>query len=580
MRSKLGIMVGVIALGALLTLVAASCVAPTPQVVVQTQVVEKVETQVVKEVQTQVVEKVVTQEVEKTIVVTPVPDQGRVFRVGMFSSPQSFNPLVTTDDYSATVFEQLYGQLVRYDYEGAPIPWLAESWEVSEDATEYTIRLRNDVTWSDGTPFTAKDVEMTIRLHGTKAVGSIFAGSFAGIKGMSAFTEGTADKIEGLQVIDDQTIKFVLEAPNVAFLRSLDYFILPAHVLGDVPPDQLANNAFFKAPTVSVGPYKFVQYQPDQFIEFEANDKYWKGEPQIKRLIYRIGSQDVLLAQLQKDELDFAMIPAAEVQRIKGLYDTTVTTIPGVGSQLMHVNMAKPYLQDKRVRQAIAYALPRKDMVQALYFGAGTVQNSPNRAGWVVPPDLNAYDYDVEKAKQLMAEANWDPANKLVMRYSTGNKAREMSAPLIQQALKAIGMEVELQVTDFSTLLNDLKAGEYDLALLGWTGPGDPDLDSIVYESKNMPPAGWNLQAYKNDKVDQLFEQGRQALDQAERQKAYYELYRILNDELPTVFLWSEDLIYGYNNRLQNFKPNQYETWAYLANVAFPNIEQLTLAGE
>ena len=380
---------------------------------------------------------------------------------------------------------------------------------MSKDATEYTIHLRDDVTWSDGTPFTAKDVEMTIRLHGTKDVASIFAGSFSGIKGMKAFTEGTADKIEGLQMIDDHTIKFVLESPNVAFLRSLDYFILPEHILGNVPPAELANNAFFKAPTISVGPYKFVQYQPDQFIEFEANDKYFKGAPQIKRLIYRIGSQDVLLAQLQKDELDFAMIPAAEVQRIKGLYNTTVTSIPGVGTQLMHVNLAKPYLQDKRIRQAIAYALPRKDMVQALYFGAGTVQNSPNRAGWAVPPDLNNYDYDVAKAKQLLAEAKWDPANKLVLRYSTGNKAREMSAPLIQQALKDVGMNVELQVTDFATLLTDLKAGKFDLALLGWTGNGDPDLDSIVYESKNMPPAGWNLQAYKNDKVDQLFQQGR-----------------------------------------------------------------------
>ena len=107
-------------------LVAASCAAPTPQVVVQTQVVKEVQTQVVKEVQTQVVEKVVTQQVqvEKTVVVTPIPDQGRVFRVGMFSSPQSFNPFVTTDDYSATVFEQLYGQLVRYDYAGRadPVP--------------------------------------------------------------------------------------------------------------------------------------------------------------------------------------------------------------------------------------------------------------------------------------------------------------------------------------------------------------------------------------------------------------------------------------------------------------------------
>ena len=168
MRSRMRMVMGAAALAALLMLVAASCAAPTPQVVVQTQVVKEVQTQVVKEVQTQVVEKVVTQQVqvEKTVVVTPVPDQGRVFRVGMFSSPQSFNPFVTTDDYSATVFEQLYGQLVRYDYAGVPIPNLAKSWDVSKDATEYTIHLRDDVTWSDGTPFTAKDVEMTVRLHG------------------------------------------------------------------------------------------------------------------------------------------------------------------------------------------------------------------------------------------------------------------------------------------------------------------------------------------------------------------------------------------------------------------------------
>jgi peptide/nickel transport system substrate-binding protein len=571
---------------ALLALLLAACgPEPTPVVVKETVVVEKeveVEKIVEKEVE-KIVTEVVEVEVEKEVIVevTAVPEQGQIFRVGMWSSPQSFNPYITTDDYSATLFENVYGQLIRLDANGAPVPYLAESFDVSEDGSEYTIHLRDNAFWHDGTPVTAKDVEMTYRLHGHPDVASIIAGNYKAIKGMEAYTAGEADSVEGLQIIDDKTIKFVLEEPNAPFINNLNYFVLPAHILNDVPPAELETHPYFDAPTVGAGAYKFVGYEPDQYMEFEAYEDFFLGAPNIQRLIYRIGTQDVLLAQLQKDELDFVLVPPAEVERIKSLYDISFQSLPGSGAQVMHFNLGKPYLQDKRVRQAMAYALPREDIIQPLYFGEATVVNSPNSIAWAVPDDLNPYEYNPEKAKELLAEAGWDPNQKLVLRYPTGNKPREMSAPLIQSSLKDVGIDVELQITDFATLLDDLKAGDYDLGLLGWTGASDPDLiTTILYASENVPPAGWNIMLYSSEDVDELARAGRLAFDQEERAEVYQEMYRIINDDLPVVFLWSENQLYAYNDRLQGFEPSRFGSWAYLVSGAFPNIQDLTLSGE
>lgn len=606
MKPKKRTLFGWMALVTLVTVLIASCATPTPEVIekVVTQVVTQIVKETVKETVivagtpqvvekevTKIVEKEVTKvvketvvvekEVEKIVEVTPIPEKGRIFRVGMWSGPQTFNPYITTDGYSATVFEYAgYGQLFRPDYDGVPTPYLAESYEVSEDGSEYTIHLRENAVWSDGTPVTAQDVEMSYRLHGHPDVASIMAGRYKNIKGMAAYNAGEAEDVEGLQIIDDKTIKFVLEEPNAPFIDSLNYFVLPSHILGDVPPAELETHPYFQAPTVGCGAYKFVRYEPDQFIEFEANKDFFLGAPKIKRLILRIGTQDVLLAQLQKDELDIVNVPPGEIERVKALYDVSFVSVPGAGAQVLHANLQKPYFQDKRIRQAMAYALPREEMIQPLYFGQATVQNSPNNIAWAVPEDLNPYDYDPDKAKALLAEAGWDSSIKLLLRYPTGNKPREMSAPLIQSALKAIGMEVELQISDFATLLTDLKAGEYDLSLLGWTGAGDPDLvATLVYFSDNIPPAGWNIMHYKNDRVDELIKKGRLTFDQAERQKVYQELYRILNDELPVVFLWSENSLYAYNNRLQGFKPSRFGAWGFQSGD-FPNIQDLTLAGE
>ena len=505
----------------------------------------------------------------------------QIFRVGVWSGPQSFNPYITTDDYSALIFEYVYGQLIRFDENGVPVPYLAESFESSDDATEYTIHLREDAVWSDGTPVTAQDVEMSYRLHGNADVASIIAGNYAAIKGMEAYGSGEAESVEGLQIIDDKTIKFVLEEPNAPFINTLDYFVLPAHILGDVPPAELETHPFFEAPTVSAGAYEFVDYEPDQFIEFEANENFFLGEPQIERLIFRIGAQDVLLAQLQTDELDFALVPPAEVERVRSMENVSFVSVPGAGAQVVHFNLQKPYLQDKKFRQAVAYALPRTDIVDPLYFGEADVVNSPNAIGWAVPDDLNDYGYDPERARALLEEIGWDGSQTLLLRYPTGNKPREMSAPLIQSALGEVGIEVELEVTDFATLLTDVKEGNYDLSLLGWTGSGDPDLlATILYDSANVPPEGWNIMHYSNERVDELVREGRLTSDQGEREAIYQEMYSILNDELPVVFLWSENTLYAYNNRLIGFEPTQFGSWSTLASNAFPNIQELELAAE
>jgi peptide/nickel transport system substrate-binding protein len=579
-----------LALVALIALLAASCTTPTPEIL------EKIVTQVVKETVViegtpKVIEREITRvvketvvverekEVEKVIEVTPVPEQGRVLRIGMWSSPQSFNPFATTDGYSQNIMDFLYVTLTRSDDDGRRLPYLADSWEISKDGTEYTFHIREDAVWHDGTPITASDIEMSVKLNGNPDVGSIRYGWVTNIKGMEAYNAGEADSIEGLQIIDEKTVKFVQQEPRYDFY-DYNVIVLPAHILGDVPAGNLETHSYFQAPTVGAGPYRFVRYEPDQYVELKAFNDFFLGAPKIGRIIFRIGAQDVLLAQLQKDELDIALVPPGEVERVKHLYGISLTTSQGSGSQVIHVNLQKPYLQDKRVRQAMAYALSREEMAQALYLGGGTVQNSPNTIGWAIPPDLNPYAYSPEKAQALLAEAGWDSSQTLLLRYPTGNKPREMSAPLIQSALKAVGIEVELQISDFPILLDDVKAGNFDLALLSWGSYGDPDGHlTQVYFSESTPPNGWNIMHYRNDRLDEVIRLGRVTFNQEEHEKIYQEAFRILNDELPVIYLWSENSNYAYNNRVQVFQPRRY-SGGTLGLAAFPNIVELTLAGE
>lgn len=476
---------------------------------------------------------------------------------GVLSSPRTFNPWVSNDSPSWIAMDMMYSGLVRLDATGAPSPDLAESWTVSADGLEYVFHLDPDARWHDGTPVTAADVVFTFRTILSPAANTIWASRFTNLDGAPAYRDGSSNDLPGVVALDDRTVALRLSAPLAPLMShlSVQTAIMPAHLLGEVPPAELAEHPFFQAP-VGSGPWTFVRYESGQYIEFDAFDGAHLGRPAFDKLFQRIGNADSLLVQLQRGEVDVAPVPATEVDLVGRMPGVTVYSFPTSIVQAINLNLDRPALADLRVRQAIAHAIDRDLMLAIILDGAGAVADTPVAAPeWALSDDLVRYPYDPERARALLAEAGWDPATTLVLRYPTGNRPRENAAPIIQQALAAVGIRVELQVSDFATLTADAVAGNFDLLLLGNAIVGDPDYIASQFTSTTTPPNGVNYMRFRNARVDELLALGRVTPLAEDRAPIYAEFQRIVTEQLPRVSLYIDPEIYGVRDRLVGVAP-------------------------
>ena len=246
----------------------------------------------------------------------------------------------------------------------------------------------------------------------------------------------------------------------------------------------------------------------------------------------------------------------------------------------MGTNLRNELLQDKNIRQAMAYGLDRKLMVDELIDGNGVVINAPMVPSlWSYPEDgvLNEYTRDVAKAKELLKKSGYEDSNKdgfvdkngenlkLTLTYPSGDKAREMAAPIIQSQLKEVGIEIELEMMEFSSLMEKVVGNhEFDLYLMANTLSEEPDPKPTWYStaaSDEKGVFGWNISGFKNKDVDKLLDQGLATLDQGERKEIYTEFAKIMNDELPWIPLYVPNVIQAYNKDLKNYEPGTFRTF-------------------
>ena len=576
----------------------ASC-APSQQVVekkvVQTVVVEK------PVVETVVVEK----EVEKVVTPTPVPPpikKGGAVVIGSGGMTAAhYNPIWLTCNPQFLTFPLILPALTWFDEQVQPVPQLAEKIDVNEDATVYTFHLPEKAVWSDGEPLTAKDVAFTYKLAINPAFPkAVWVRNFTSIKGADEYQKGEADDIEGISILDDHTIRFELKEPNASFLFGTYLGILPEHILGGVKPEDLEQNPYVDAPTVTSGPYDFVAYEPGQYIHLKKKDGYWGKEPLIDEVYVKLlDSTATGLAQLEAGELDVIEIPPDEVERFQDMAHVDILSAEGVGYYVLHFdfrskeqiaqlnkpkdqggkgyNIAKepkPYLQDKRFRQAMAYAIDVQPIIDIIGGGvAKPIYSSIFGPDWAVNPDLNKYDRDLEKAKALMTEvgvtfnekgtALWE-GKPIVLVYlsNTGEEARKLGE-ILQQQLGEVGVRVDIKLVTSAAFIMAAINGEGDLIRnAGGRFGADPSVSSLYYTCK----AGWAelVIGFCNERFDELMQQGAAISDIKKRQKIYWEASAILNDELPSLFLFSPSRYWGVNKGLGGLKPTAdpgYLTW-------------------
>ncbi|MGN7300134.1 ABC transporter substrate-binding protein [Ferdinandcohnia sp. SAFN-114] len=486
----------------------------------------------------------------------------------MWSAPDTFNPYFSQGNYGKYAGGELVlDTLLDYDPEYNFIPGLAKDYKVSDDGLEYTIILDENATWHDGEPFTADDVAFTLKsIMDPEWTGTGYV-SLALVKGAQDYKDGKADDVPGIEVVDEHTIKITLNTPYAPFLEAVGkgLWILPEHAFENVNVADIATADFSKNP-VGTGPVKFVKYATDQYVEYDANENYFLGAPEFKKLILRIMTPDLALAAFEAGEIHattrtgIGTINISDHQKIQELDNVEVTVFDTMSYQTMTVNTTKDYLSDKRVRQAIMHGIDRVAIVEQLLQGKGKVAYGPiaEESPWF-NDDLPSYDHDPEKAKQLLEEAGWDFNRTVTLSVPKGNIIRERSAPLIQQYLQAIGMKVELEYMDFPTLMELMEKQELDMALLG-TSTGMVDPDSNIYpffHSSQFRPAGWNTASFTDSHLDELLEAGAIETDQERRKEIYDEVQSIVADELPYIYLYYEQSIGAVSKELKNAVPNQ-----------------------
>jgi peptide/nickel transport system substrate-binding protein len=487
-----------------------------------------------------------------------------------YATPATLNPLFSTAGVDQGVSRQVYGALVAMTDAPDVEMDLAESVDISEDATTYTFHLRDGLKFPDGTPLTSKDVLFTFTRAIDPRTGSFWRSRFLAIDGAEAYDGVTVTDIPGLQAPDDKTVTMKLSAPDVTWLITLGDFagfsILPEHAFGSIPPDQLQKAPFSFAPGPGAGAFTFGEYLADQYVSLNRNDAYQPPKANIDQLYLPILPQTVTaLSQLQNGELDIAQVLIPDMASVQGNPDLTVSSEPSVMMQFMVPNLTRPEFADKRVRQAMIYALDRASIVKEIMLDQVTVINSCF-FGWqwenVEPEGLNTYPYDPDKARQLLQEANWDSNTKVVSHYIPGNQLEESLLNIFVQQYKDVGINVELQAVDVPDYTNrivsgakDGQTGDFQLMLgSGGVMGQDPNITVKYITTNAATPTGSNYNHFSNAQVDELMIQGRATKDVEERKRIYTEVAKIVNDEAVWIFLWRLNSIYGVNKRVQGFK--------------------------
>ncbi|MEV6926071.1 ABC transporter substrate-binding protein [Dactylosporangium sp. NPDC051485] len=467
-----------------------------------------------------------------------------------------FGPSNQSTGNDAVVNSLLFSNLVKVGPdEKSIIPDLAQTWEQSPDAKEFTFHLRQGVTWSDGQPFTAGDVVFTITQaaqFGPTAYVGYQPTQWRQVVGATE-AKGTKNPVSGVTALDEHTVKMTLAAPNAEFIRNLTdavYSIVPKHLLQDAAAENVRTVEFSKSKPVGTGPYVLEKAVPDQYLQFKANPKYFGGAPKIATLFFKLNVKpESVAAQLQYGELGMVLNAAANdapaLSAIKGL---TTKFVVSPAAQFLQFRTDHAQAKDVRVRQAIYYAIDRRAMLKNLFGGNGEIR-------WVLPgfnqddAALDRYDYNADKAKQLLAASGLDLGQPFKISYAQGvDPAWDQMMPAIQKYLKDVGLNAVLEPLDSAawSAANASKDAKYPMTVNAGGSMGlSPDRSSGYFNCK-APLSSF----YANCEMDGLYAQARGTTDASTRADSYKQVAQILNRDVPMVALWQTTTYNAWTSKL------------------------------
>ncbi len=454
-------------------------------------------------------------------------DNPNVIVVAITSGPSNFDPRVATDDSTQKIQQLIFNDLMELD-DGLRVgPGLAERLE-NPDPRTYVARLRQGVRFHDGHELTSADVVYTFR--------SFLDPEFISTRKV-AFRS-----LADVQARDRYTVEFTLNEPFLSFPTSL---VIP------VVPDGAGPD--FREHPIGTGPYKFARYAVDDRVELEPFAGYFAGKPPNDGLVLRIVPDELMRGlELQKGTVDVVIndIGPDIVHQLAASDRLAVTTSPGTDYQYIGLNMRDPALADVRVRQALAYAIDRRAIVDYLRRGLATPAVGllpPN--SWAFTPNVRTFDYNPGRARDLLDDAGYrdpdgdGPEPRLSLTLKVSNlEFNRLQSTVIQQNLQAVGVAVDVRTYEFATLYADVLSGNFQMYTLQWSGGAvsDPDILRQVFHSTQAPPYGFNRGFFSNAQIDALLDRASVETDAPRRLQLYGEVQQILADQVACISLWTK----------------------------------------
>jgi peptide/nickel transport system substrate-binding protein len=548
------------------------------------------------------VEVEVEKPVEVEVLITPTPEpipQGGSMVESTFSDASILNPILSSDSESAAVEEKMFlGLLSRDAFSGEIIGDIAESWTVSDDGLLYTFTLKDNITWTDGTPVTANDIKYTYDAIASDLVDTP--------------RKPLIELVEEFRVVDDYTLEIEFHTLDCTALGNFTLGVIPAHMYAEDFSD-IMDSPQNTEPTVTNGPFKFQEWVRDDHVTLVRNEDYYLGAPNLDGWIFRVfADQSAELAGLLAGEIDLTGVGAQYVSVIEGeiakgapfemkkFFDDGFTYVgfnmadpenPEIGwvdandnglfDEGEEPNLEQtphPILIDVNVRKAIAYSIDYTNIINKVQFGQGApmVANVLPAIEWAYNTEIEPYALDTTMATQLLDGAGWTRAGDegvrskdgqplaLSLMTNAGNEVRENIVAILKDNLDALGFDITLDVIDFGTVVEKLLGQQFDMVVIGWTGVGPDPEDAVFWAYRYDDPAGgFNFVSYYNEEVDQLLFEAKSlpGCSAEGRGEKYKRIQELIHEDAPYAFLYVPLFNVIWNTRLQAIDPGPWITY-------------------
>lgn len=460
----------------------------------------------------------------------------------------------------------------------------AATYQMSNNNKTITVKIKDNVNWTDGQPVTAQDYEYSFLVIGNKDYTGVRYGDaiIQSIVGMDKYHAGKAKNISGIKIINNKTLSITFTKANPSLLTGLWPYAMPKHYLGDIPIKDLAKSDKIHKTPLGFGAFKIKKMVPGESVEFVRNDDYYAGKPKLKSIIFKVVNPKVVLQSLKTGDIDIAEYPVDQYTAAKGAKNFSFIgkvdlAYSYIGFKLGHwdakkgVNvMDNPKFQDKRVRQAMAYALDEKSVGEKLYNGLRFPATSlipPSFASWS-NPNSDSVGYDPAKAKQLLDAAGYkdvdgdglreDPNGKkfhINFLSMSGSDVAEPLANFYIQSWKNVGLDVSLvdgRLAEFNSFYKMVQNDDPKVDIYAGAWGTGTDVDPYGLYGRDVP---FNYSHFVSAQNDQLLADGHseKAFDHAYRKQVYDQWQKYMNDEMPIIPTLFRSVIYAVNNRVTDY---------------------------